>query len=65
MKGKPSLSNAYLHAMLCGLATLNYPIQFYGLFYEKLLFSLSWTALKGNRERQKRISINLVKIVPP
>lgn len=62
MKDKPSLSNAYLHAMLCGLATLNYPIQFYGLFYEKLL---SWTALKGNRERLKRISINLVKILPP
>ena len=65
IKGKLSVSIADLHAMLYRLATLNYPIQFYGLFYEKLLFSLSWTALKGNRERQKRTSINLVKIVPP
>lgn len=52
---------AYLHAVLWGPVTLNYHIQFYGLFYEKLLFSLSWIAVKGNRERQKRISITLVK----
>lgn len=65
MKGRQSLSTAYLHAVLCGLATLDYHIQFYGLFYEKLLFSLSWITVKGNRERQKRIFITLAKIIPP
>lgn len=64
MKGQQSLNTAYLHGVLCGLATLNYHIQFYGLFYEKLLFSVSWIALKGNLERQERIYITLGKIVP-
>lgn len=57
MKGKQSPNTAYLHVVLCGLVTLNYHIQFYGLFYEKLLFSLSWIAIKGNLERQERIYI--------
>ena len=51
MKGGQSLSPVYLHVVLCGLVTLNYPTQFYGLFYEKLFFSLSRIAIKGNVER--------------
>lgn len=47
MKGRQSLQPVYLHVVLCGLVTLNYHIQFHGLFYEKLLFSLSWIAVKG------------------
>lgn len=38
LKGRQSLNTVYLHVMLCGLLTLNYHIQFHGLFYEKLLF---------------------------
>lgn len=65
MEGRQSLCTACLHAVLRGLAALNYHIQFYGLFYEKLLFSLAWIAIKGNIERQERIYITLAKIVPP
>lgn len=38
MKGRQSLSPVFLHVVFCGLVTLNYHIQFYGLFYERLLF---------------------------
>lgn len=65
MEGRQSLSMACLHAELCASAALNYHIQFYGLFYEKLLFSLAWIAIKGNIERQERIYIMLAKIIPP
>jgi len=65
LEGRQFLSTACLHEVLCGLAALNYHIQFYGLFYEKLLFSLAWIAVKGNIERQERIYITLAKIVPP
>lgn len=61
MKGWQILSPVYLHVVLCGLVTLNYHIQFYGLFYEKLLFSLSRIAVKGHTEREEAISITLAK----
>lgn len=51
MKGRQSLGPAYLPVVLCGLVTFNYHTQFHGLFYENLLFSLSWIAIKGNVER--------------
>lgn len=41
---------ALLSCVCCGLVTLNYHIQFYGLFYEKMLFSLLWIAVKRNRK---------------
>lgn len=47
MKGRQSLQPVYLRVVLCGLVTLSYHIQFHGLFYEKLLFSLSWIAVRG------------------
>lgn len=65
MEGRQSLSTTCLHAEHCGSAALNYHIQVYGLFYEKLLFSLAWIAVKGNIERQERIYIMLAKTVPP
>lgn len=54
-------SSVSLHVVFCGLVTLNYHIQFYGLFYEKLLFSFSWIAIKGNTEGWERISLMLAK----